>query len=71
MDPELLIPLPKGFIRDYSILRIDLDQLRLALNEVAKYVALNIVKKQILVDKIRRSEFGKKWLELAQNMLKA
>ena len=71
MDPELLIPLPKGFIRDYSILRIDLEQLRMVLDEVAEYKALNIVKKQLLRGKIRRSEFGRKWLELAQDLLKA
>ena len=71
MDPELPIPLPKGFIRDYSILRIDLDQLRIALNEVAKYVALDVVRKQLLRGKIKRSEFGRKWLELAQDLLKA
>jgi len=65
MDPELLIPLLKGFIRDYSILRIDLDQLRIVLNEVAKYAALDIVKKQLLRAGIKRSEFGRKWLELA------
>ena len=39
MDPELPISLSKGFIRDYSILGTDLDQLRIALNEVAKYTA--------------------------------
>jgi len=71
MDPELHKPLPKGFIRDYSILRIDLDQLRIALNEVAKYVALDVVRKQLLRGKIKRSEFGRKWLELAQDLLKA
>ncbi len=71
MDPELFIPLPKGFIRDYSILKIDIDQLRIALNDVAKYVALDVVRKQLLRGKIRRSEFGRKWLELTQNLLKA
>ena len=68
MDPELHIPLPKGFIRDYSILGIDLDQLRAVLNEVAKYAALDIVKRQLLRGKIRRSEFGRRWLELAQDL---
>ena len=38
MDPELPIPLPKSFIMEHSILGINLDQLRIALNEVAKYV---------------------------------
>ena len=70
MDLELFIPLPKEFIRDYSILGIDLDQLRLALNEVAKYVALDVARKQLLKGKRRRSRFGRKWLELAQNLLK-
>jgi len=71
MDPELPIPLPKGFIRDYSILGIDMDQLRVALNDVAKYVALDVVRKQLLRGRIRRSEFRRKWLELTQNLLRA
>lgn len=70
MDPELPIPLPKEFIRDYSILGIDLDQLRVALNEVTKYTALDIMRKQLLKGKIKRSGFGRKWLELAQDLLK-
>ena len=45
MDPELLIPLPKGFIGNYGILGIDLDQLRVALNDVAKYATLDVVGK--------------------------
>jgi len=45
MDPELLILLSRGFIRDYGILGIDLDRLRMALDEVTKYTALDIVKK--------------------------
>ena len=71
MDPELLTPLPKGFIGDYSILGIDLDQLRIVLDGVAEYAALDIVRKQLLRGKIRRSEFGRKWLELAQDLLRA
>jgi len=71
MDPELPISLSKGFIRDYSILGTDLNQLRIALNEVTKYTALDIVKKQLLKGKIRRSTLGRKWLELTQNLLKA
>jgi len=70
MNPELLIPLPKGFIRDYSILGIDLNQLRVVLDGVAKYVALDMVKKHILKGKIKRNEFGRKLLELAQDLLK-
>ena len=71
MDSELLTPLPKGFIGDYSILGIDLDQLRLALNEVAKYTALDIVRKQLVRGRIKRIEFGRKWLEQAQDLLEA
>ena len=71
MDPELPIPLPKGFIRDYSILGTNLDQLRIALNEVAKYLALDIARKQLLRGRIKRSEHGRKWLEISQDLLKA
>ena len=71
MDPELHIPLPKGFIGDYSILGIDLERLRIALNEVAKHVALDIVRRQLLRGRIKRIEFGRKRLEQAQNLLKA
>ena len=71
MDPKLLTPLPKGFIGDYNILGIDLDQLRIVPGGVAKYIALDIVSKQLPRGKIRRSELGRKWLELAQDLLKA
>ena len=57
MNSELPIPLPKRFIRDYSILGIDMGQLRVALNKVAKYAALDIAWKQLLRGKVRRSEF--------------
>jgi len=59
VGPELPIPLPKGFIRDYSILGIDLDQLRMVLNEVAKYTILDIMGKQLLKGKIKGREFGR------------
>jgi len=58
MDPELFIPLPKGFVRNYRILEIDLDQLRMVLNEVIKYIALDIARRQILKGRIKGSKFG-------------
>jgi len=71
MDLELLTLIPRVFIKDYRILGIDLNQLRVVLNEVAKYTALDMVRKHLLTGKVKRGEFGRKWLELAQDLLKA
>ena len=48
-----------------------MEQLRISLNEVAKYIALDTVRGLVLRGRIKRSEFGEKWLELPQDLLKA
>jgi hypothetical protein len=72
-NPNLLIFIPKQFLKQYTrILSYDtLTQTRVALNEVAKYVALELTWKLYRKGKVRPDEFGKKWYTLAQDMLKA
>jgi hypothetical protein len=71
-EPDLLIPIPKGFLKQYiHIVNFDtLTQIRVVLNEVVKYAALELTWKLYRKDRIKPDEFGKKWYELAQNLLK-
>jgi len=71
-DPDLLIPIPKHFIKQYThVLSYDtLVQTRVVLNEVAKYAALEMTEELYREGKVKPDEFGKKWYKLAQNLLK-
>jgi hypothetical protein len=72
-DPELLIPLPKTFLRDCAVTGLGLgfvEQLRLALNEVAKHAAWVRVREMLARGAIKRSGLGKAWLETAQELAK-
>ena len=69
-----MISVSMAFLRDGMVMELQtgpLEQLRLALNEVAKYVALELVGKLYLRGKIERAELGWKWLEMAQDLAKA
>jgi hypothetical protein len=72
-DPDLIIPIPKGFLKQYiHIVNFDtLTQIRVVLNEVAKYAALELAWKLYRKGRIKPDEFGKKWYTLAQDLLKA
>ena len=55
-----MIPVLMAFLRDNMVMGLPtdpLEQLRLALNEVAKYAALELVRKLYLRGKIKRAEF--------------
>jgi hypothetical protein len=71
-DPDLLIPIPKHFIKQYThVLSYDtLAQTRVVLNEVAKYATLELAWKLYRKGKVKPDEFGKKWYTLAQDLLK-
>jgi hypothetical protein len=72
-DPELLIPLPKTFLRDHAVTGLGLEfveQLRLALNEVAKHAAWVRARELLIRGAIGRSELGKRWLKTAQELAK-
>jgi hypothetical protein len=72
-DPELLIPLPKMFLRDHAVTGLGLEfveQLRLALNEVAKHAAWVRVRELLIRGAIKRGELGRTWLETAQELAK-
>ena len=71
-DPDLLIPIPKSFLKQYMhVLSYDtLTQARVVLNEVAKYAALELTWKLYRKGKVKPDEFGKKWYTLAQDLLK-
>lgn len=72
-NSNLLIFIPKQFLKQYThILGYNtLTQSRVVLNEVAKYVALELTWKLYRKGKVRPDEFGKKWYTLAQDLLKA
>jgi len=69
-DPEILIPLPRGFLRDYWRHGVPVEQLRLAFNEAAKHVAQRLVRR--LVARGRNLEAlrnpGKVWLGLSRDL---
>jgi hypothetical protein len=71
-DPDLLIPIPKRFLREYThVMSFDtLVQIRAVLDEVAKYAALELTWKLYRKGKVKPDEFGKKWYTLAQDLLK-
>jgi|GEM_PF-4646798 len=71
-DLDLLIPIPKGFLKQYThVLSYDaLTQAKVVLNEVAKHAALELTGKLYRKGKVKPDEFGKKWYKLAQNLLK-
>jgi hypothetical protein len=72
MDPGLPIPVPKTFLRDHMMLGVSretLEQLRIAVNEVAKHAAWQITRKRLMRGAIRRSQLGKEWLETAKYLV--
>jgi hypothetical protein len=74
MDPGLLIPVPKSFLRDRMVLGVSgetLEQLRIAVNEVAKHAAWQVTRKRLLRGIIKRSQLGKEWLETAKHIVMA
>jgi hypothetical protein len=71
-DPDLLIPIPKHFLKQYThVLSYEtLAQTRVVLNEVAEYAALELAGELYREGKVKPDEFGKKWYTLAQDLLK-
>ncbi|RLE89225.1 MAG: hypothetical protein DRN04_16530, partial [Thermoprotei archaeon] len=65
---------PRGFVRDYPIVFEGVEaveQLAIALNEVAKYTALKLTQKAITQGRIKRAGIGRKWYQLCQDLVKA
>ena len=64
---------PRGFMGDCSIVFGSIgcvEQLATVLNEVAKYVALNLILNALAKGRIGRVNIGKGWYLLCQDMLK-
>ena len=72
-DPDLLIPIPKRFLKEYTrVMSFDtLVQIRAVLDEIAKYVALELTWRLYRIGRVKPDEFGKKWYTLAQDLMKA
>lgn len=54
LDPRLLIPIPRRFVRDHNILGMDVKEQRMTLNEVAKYVVLKLIFNALAKKKLAR-----------------
>ena len=73
MSSDLLIPIEKSYLRGYALhFGSELvEQFRLAVNDVAKEVALEVAGRNLLEGRIKRGDLGRHWLSLSRDLVKA
>ena len=71
-DPRLLIPIKKGFLRDYKLHGLPVEHLRLAFNEVSKHVTEKLIERSLALGKSLEvmKDPGKSWLRLCEALQK-
>ncbi|WP_440060000.1 hypothetical protein ACSU1N_02265 [Thermogladius sp. 4427co] len=72
MSPRLLVPISKSYLRVHAVhFGWELvERIRLAVNEVVKDAVLEMAKR-LLKGKIKHRDLGKRWLRVAQDLVKA
>jgi hypothetical protein len=69
-DPEIFVPLPKGFIRECEYRGMNVEDLRIVLDCVAKYEASEIIGRALARGKpleVRRKP-GEHWLRVCKEL---
>jgi hypothetical protein len=74
-DPEILVPLPKTFLKEYKYRNIDVEGIRIVLDNVAKHATAKLIR-DILVGRRGKEETrqkikknpGKHWLQLCKDL---
>ena len=74
-DPEILVPLPKTFLKEYKYRNIDVEGIRIVLDIVAKHATAKLIR-DILSGRRGKEETrreikknpGKHWLQLCKDL---